>query len=51
MVPIITSPESYKKQLETYQYNQVLKIGNKIKISRQGGWSSLENGYRFDLNH
>ena len=48
MIPVITSPENYKKQLETYQYNQVLKIGNQIKISGQGGWSSLEDGYRFD---
>ncbi|EIE86173.1 hypothetical protein G6F46_011483 [Rhizopus delemar] len=47
MAPVITSPDSYKKILEDVNYHQVLKNGNRIDISGQGGWGDLTNGYSF----
>lgn len=46
--PEISSPESYQKYLKLWNYNQVLKHGNRIDISGQGGWTrNLENGCVF----
>ncbi|KAG1138437.1 hypothetical protein G6F37_013326 [Rhizopus arrhizus] len=47
MAPVINSPDSYKKILEDFNYHQVLKNGNRIDISGQGGWGDLTNGYSF----
>lgn len=46
--PEISSPENYQKYLKLWNYNQVLKQGNRIDISGQGGWTrNLENGCEF----
>ncbi|KAG1372075.1 hypothetical protein G6F60_011098 [Rhizopus arrhizus] len=47
MAPVITSPDRYKKFLEKHHYNQVLKNGNRIDISGQGGWGDCTNGPSF----
>ncbi|KAG2195227.1 hypothetical protein INT46_010045 [Mucor plumbeus] len=46
--PEISSPENYQKYMKSWNYNQVLKHGNRIDISGQGGWDrNLDNGYIF----
>lgn len=37
--PEISSPANYKQHLENFNYHQVLKVGNRIDISGQGGWN------------
>ncbi|KAI8079546.1 uncharacterized protein B0P05DRAFT_541039 [Gilbertella persicaria] len=46
----ISSPASYAPIVKQTRYNQILKVGNRIDISGQGGWSSTipEDGYKFE---
>ncbi|KAI8997558.1 endoribonuclease L-psp [Pilobolus umbonatus] len=37
-IPSLSSPANYQQHLEKYGYHQVMKVGNRIDISGQGGW-------------
>ncbi|CAO3619062.1 unnamed protein product [Cunninghamella echinulata] len=48
-LPVVSSPDEYKPLLDMHGYNQVLKVGNRIDISGQGGWLiDKEEGIRFN---
>ncbi|KAK9761020.1 hypothetical protein K7432_014407 [Basidiobolus ranarum] len=36
--PVISSPSNYEEHRSKFNYHQVLKHGNRIDISGQGGW-------------
>ncbi|CAO3674975.1 unnamed protein product [Rhizopus stolonifer] len=39
--PQISSPKEYERVAKKFGYNQVLRIGNRVDISGQGGWDLL----------
>ncbi|KAG1441757.1 hypothetical protein G6F56_011346 [Rhizopus delemar] len=46
--PQISSPKEYAPIAKHVGYNQVMRIGNRVEISGQGGWDyNFENLYNF----
>ncbi|KAG1456907.1 hypothetical protein G6F56_006728 [Rhizopus delemar] len=39
--PQISSPKEYEQVAKKFGYNQVLRVGNRVDISGQGGWDLL----------